>query len=558
MTATTTRPHLPLLVALVALMLSLLLANAYPLLDPDEGRNAEIAREMAVSGDMIVPHLAGMPYLDKPPALFWLSSAALKLFGNEPWVPRAPAALAAAVVLALVVRRGQRFGGDAFGLRVAALLFPAPLFMLLSAYVIFDMLLALCVGVVWLGILSEMDDLAPAPGGPDATRDANARMLQRAVMFAALTAGVLVKGPVMLAWAIGGSLGAALFARSRAPLAWLSWWPGWVMVFGVAGGWFALATRRFPEYPRYAFLEESLQRMTSNSFRREQPAWFAPVVVLGGALPWSLATPWSRHVSRESRIGLGFVAFALVFFTVSHSKLVTYLLPCLPMFAYAAAEAWSDPARARRGAWGLTIVFAVLALGFAVAGWSDLLERVKPALDANVGTAAKVIAGCFAYVVVRSAIATQGRADRAFVGVLLFTPVVLLAAGGALLGYAHATSGAPLARALESFGPLVTVRYESCYSPGTDFLLGRVSTIVSADGHETTSEYQARYRETLARRRQWTPLASAPGRDVDVVVRPAHADSKVPAAATEIFRDRRFIAWRMDARPSPAGADSVR
>jgi 4-amino-4-deoxy-L-arabinose transferase-like glycosyltransferase len=554
MHAAPTRPHLPLMIAIAALMVSLLLANAYPLLDPDEGRNAEVAREMAVGGDMIVPHLAGMPYLDKPPALYWLASAGIKLFGNEPWVPRAPASIAAAILLALVVRRGQRFGGDAFALRAAGLLFTAPLFLLLSAYVIFDMLLALCVGVVWLGVLSELDDLAPEAMPSEAAEEARvprgqARTLRRLVMFAAVAAGVLTKGPVMLAWAVGGSLGATLLTRRRTPLAWLAWWPGWLAMFAVAGGWFTLATRRFPEYPHYAFVEESFGRMTSNTFHRQQPWWFAIVVLLGGALPWSLATPWSRDVSRESRVGLGFVAFALLFFTISHSKLVTYLLPAIPMLAYTAAEAWSDPARARRGAWTLAALFGVLAIGFAYAGWGDALDHVKPALDPGAATSAKVIAGSFAYVTFRSVIAASGRPGGAFVGALLFTPVVLFAAAGPLLGYAATQSGESLARAIQNAAPAAPVRYESCYSPGTDFLLGRTAVIVSTDGHELTSEYQMRYRATLVRRGQWTPLAVAPEGDADVVIRPATADTATPAGTTEFHRDRRFVAFRPTPTP---------
>ena len=70
-------PHLLGVVAVV-FAASLLLAGAFPLLDPDEGRNAEVAREMAADGDLVVPHLAGMPYLDKPPALFWGAAAAIR------------------------------------------------------------------------------------------------------------------------------------------------------------------------------------------------------------------------------------------------------------------------------------------------------------------------------------------------------------------------------------------------------------------------------------------------------------------------------------------------
>ena len=51
-------------VVAVSLAGSVLLAVSFPLIDPDEGRNAEVAREMLVKGDWVIPHLAGMPYLD--------------------------------------------------------------------------------------------------------------------------------------------------------------------------------------------------------------------------------------------------------------------------------------------------------------------------------------------------------------------------------------------------------------------------------------------------------------------------------------------------------------
>jgi 4-amino-4-deoxy-L-arabinose transferase-like glycosyltransferase len=537
------RSLLPFIVAFAAFLLSMLLATAFPLLDPDEGRNAEIAREMAVDGGLLVPHLAGMPCLDKPPGLFWAAAAAIRVAGNEPWAARLPAVLAAALTLGLLTRAAQRRGGRPFALRAAALLYTAPLFAMLSAYVIFDMPLTFCVTAVWLGLATELT------GGPSGRR--------RLWMFAAVTAGVLLKGPVMLAWALGGSLGAALLCRRPgsagcpAPLRWLAWWPGWLVVLGVAGGWFALASARFPEYPRYAFLEESIERLTTGSFKREQPWWFVPAVLAAGALPWSLATPWWRRrapgeeslLSVESRVGLGFVLFAAVFFTLSHSKLVTYLLPALPMLAWTAAEAWSDAERARRAAWGLAAVFVAIALAFGFAGFGPWLGRAGPPFD-SAGTSAKIIAACFAYVALRSAAAALGRPDRAFIGILLFTPVVLFAAGEPLLRYADSQSGEPLARAITAIAPDGFVRHEACYSPGTDFRLGRRSELVSALGHETASTYQARYRTALVARGQWTPLAAVPGTDpADVIVRPARGAPEPPLDCMEFFRDGRFVAY---------------
>ena len=533
MSATPGARALPVVVAAAALALSLLLAGAFPLVDPDEGRNAEVAREMAAGSDYLVPHLAGMPYLDKPPGLFWAAALSIRALGNTPRAARVPSAVASALTLWLVARLALRRRGAGFALTACALLFTAPLFAVLSAYVIFDMPLALCVTAVWVGLAEELE------------AGANAR--RRLLMFAAVTAGVFLKGPVLLAWVVGGSLGAALLLRSRAPLRWLAWWPGWVMVFAVAGGWFALATRRYPEYPRYAFLEESLERLTTGAFKRQQPAWFVPVVLIAGALPWSLATPWTAKLSRTARAGLGFVLFAAVFFTLSRSKLVTYLLPALPPLAWAAAEAWSDPARARRGAWALMVVFAALAAATAAAGWGPLLARMNPRPDATTVASARLLAqGLAALALFSMSVALSRRPRVAILNAAFFTPLLLASTGFALWHHASTQSGAPLASAIATLGG-GPVRYESCYSPGTDYLRGRISTIVSADGRETTSIYQVRYRESLIARGEWTPRAAPPpGDSTAVVVRPSRSGSAPPAGYVEFFRDWRFVGFRRD------------
>jgi 4-amino-4-deoxy-L-arabinose transferase-like glycosyltransferase len=471
------------LVLLASLAFSTFIARTLPLLDPDEGRNAEVGREMAMSGDVLIPHLAGMPYLDKPPAFFWLVSLSVRRFGHTPLAARLPSILASLITLALFGRAARRAGGDRFAWIAMALLASAPLFAGLSAYVIFDMLLTLCVTVVWLGVAAE------SAGGSSAWL--------RFAMFAAIALGILTKGPVMLAWMLGGSVGAALLMRSRAPLRWMAWWPGWVVGLGLPGLWLWSVSARFPEFAHYALLEESLERMTTDSFHRQQPWWFVPVVLIGGALPWSLITPWrsalgprsSPGVRVTATVGAGFLAFAAIFFTLSQSKLVTYLLPAFPPLAWVAATAWNETAGSRRR-W--IIRWAVLGVLTA------LLVVALPLLTPDLGpSGSKLAAG-------------------------------IARAGG---------------------GPLC---YRRCYSPGTDYLLGVTSPIVSLNGVETTSNYIVRYRDALKARGQWRALGGVP-RDFSGLVVINQRDSLLIPRDAWVFRDgERFAAYRIGSAPDTA------
>ena len=522
---------------------SLVLASSYPLIDPDEGRNAEVAREMLAIGDWVIPHLAGMPYLDKPPGLFWAEVLAFQMFGVTPFAARLPAAVAGAAILWMAGGFALERAGRRRALILAALLATAPLFAVLSAYVIFDMLLAACVTAVWIGVAREVLDAEAGQsraGGP-------ARAFG---IHLALALGVLVKGPVMLAWGIGGSLGAALLLRSRVPLAWALRWPGWLLFLALAGGWFAAALARHPEYLRYAFVDETFRRMTTGAFEREQPWWFVPAVLAGGALPWSLATPWGRGLGTVSRAALGFVLFAAVFFTLSRSKLVTYLLPALPMLAWVAAEAWGDARRAARGGAVLGVLLALIAVPAAIFGTERKLAEwalfENPGLVAWAMQAARGLAiACVLLAALAFAGAWRRRAALAVLAAALFAPAVLVIGGRMGAALAGAESGAPLAEAIRAHDSGARVRYEYCYSPGTDFLLGRGGWFVTETGHEFTSNYQVIYRETIEGRGRWVPSPAprfAP--PADVIVRPVRRrDLEPPAGWVEFHRDRRFVAY---------------
>src|SRR5439155_748791 len=108
---------LPQLVILLALSLLFFLPKlGMPFLDPDEGLYATIAQEMLGDGDWVIPHVNGLPYLEKPPLYFWLTALAFRVAGPSEWATRLPSALAALGTVILTWRVGRRLYGARAGL----------------------------------------------------------------------------------------------------------------------------------------------------------------------------------------------------------------------------------------------------------------------------------------------------------------------------------------------------------------------------------------------------------------------------------------------------------
>src|ERR1700687_63928 len=92
-----------------------------PLFDPDEGRYAEIPREMLSGGDWVIPHLNALVYLEKPPLQYWLTALAFRSFGQNEFAARLCTGLAGYLTLATVFFLGRKLWGIEAGVRALLL-----------------------------------------------------------------------------------------------------------------------------------------------------------------------------------------------------------------------------------------------------------------------------------------------------------------------------------------------------------------------------------------------------------------------------------------------------
>ena len=324
------------LAALLAVVVLVWFANldARRLIRPDEGRYAEIAREMAETGDWITPRLNGLKYFEKPPLQYWLTAAAFRVFGPDEWTARWWPAVSGALCVLLVWFTGRRTlgreAGDYAGLVFVSMLWPVANGHLntLDMGLTFFLTAALCAFLI-----------AEHPSTHAATRG---RWVLAA--WVACAGAVLSKGLVGLVIPGGAITGYLLVTRDWALLRRLRLLPGLALLTLLCAPWFVAVTAANPEFPDFFFVREHFQRYLTPVHRRSEPGWYFVPLLVAGTLPWTLlagrALVEAVKAERVSPAGharvllLAWIVFVFAFFSASSSKLPSYILPIFPALAW--------------------------------------------------------------------------------------------------------------------------------------------------------------------------------------------------------------------------------
>ncbi len=335
--------------------------RSLPLIDRDEPRFAEASREMLQSGNWIVPTFNKAPRYDKPPLIYWMQVACYKVFGDNEFAARLPAALCTALIAILLILWGGRLADRTTGLRAAVIFVLCVQVFVHGRAAVADPPMVLCVvAAAWLGwewIRQPKNHLIAAG------------------FWIVLALGFVAKGPI--AWV---PIGMALwltrrYQRQGSTVPSLTVWIlgflgmlGLVCLWGIPAlaqtkGEFAAKGLGEHVVGRSLIAMEGHGSASILGYIATLPLYF--LTVFPSFFPWSVWLPsvirfHKRRPSEEAAYLLCGTILTFGIFTVSRTKLPHYTLPAFPFLALLVAFWWREnksSAQFRKVAWATATVF---------------------------------------------------------------------------------------------------------------------------------------------------------------------------------------------------------
>ncbi len=354
--------------------------GSYPLSNPDEGRYAEIPREMVATGDYVTPRLNGVNYFEKPPLVYWTTAVCLKLFGPSEWSMRATPALFALAGVLLTYAAARRLHGREAGLLAAAVLGTSILYFVIAHIMLLDMAVSvLMASTLFCFILGVRE----APG---ARRRWLFYGLYASAALATLTKGLigfLVTGAVMFLW--------LLIFNQWKRLRPLHLPSGIALFLLIAAPWHILAAQQNETWAHRYFVYEHWERFTTPAASRPGAWHYFVWIVLAGLIPWTgflwsatrdaLRGGWAKkNENADAWFFVTWAVFIFLFFSKSHSKLASYILPIFPALAVVIGGWLAQAMRAEDGAKRLRVGLGVFSFFCGLLALALCVVVSRPAL----------------------------------------------------------------------------------------------------------------------------------------------------------------------------------
>ena len=496
-------------------------------MDDVDSVQAQIARNMLVSGDWVTARLDGVPYLEKPALIYWTIALSYKIFGVHDWSARIPVALSALALSWVTAAFGVWAFGKRAGFYAGLCISTCVGLFLFTRVLIPDVTLTFTTALAMWAFLRAIDHEEPRP------------RLWAFLFAASLGAGLLLKSLIAIVFPVGAAIVYLLLTRHL--FSWKIWkrlhpFTGTLVILLIAAPWHILAMLRNPPYfvftlhsgPNsyhgflwFFFINEQLLRFLNMRYPRDYntvPRLYFWLFHLIWLFPWSVYLPAVAKLSfkpidragRARLLSLCWLGFVLIFFTFSTTQ-EYYSMPCYPALALLIGSAMAtENVWVRRGTRTLAVIATCAAIAAFAIYWnvrnlpapgdiSSALSRNPKSYSLSLGHMLDLTLPSFAYLRIPLLLAAiaffvgalgnlRSTGLRAFLASALMMVLFFHAARAAMVVFDPYLSSRPLAEALLK-SPDGTLIVERHYYPTSSIFFYSNRTALLLNGRVQNLEY---------------------------------------------------------------------
>jgi len=311
--------------------------GAMPLTDPDETFYAETAKEMLTRGEIITPYIFGKPQFEKPPLYYWLVISSFKAFGVNEFAARFPSAIIGILGVIGIYLLGSALVSRKTGFLAGVVLATSIQYLVLSRGCVTDILLGVTILYAFLFFFY-------------AYLAGSGKTKWYLLSAACLGLAVLTKGPIGLLLPAAIIALYMLFTGEIKRLKEIPIFRGAVVFLIVALPWYLLAYKAHgSEFIDAFFGFHNVVRFLHPEHASGDIFYYYAPIIAVGFLPWTIFLPmgiWqslrekSKAIKKADLFLLLWFLVIVIFFSISRTKLPTYVFPVYPALALLLGRMW--------------------------------------------------------------------------------------------------------------------------------------------------------------------------------------------------------------------------
>jgi 4-amino-4-deoxy-L-arabinose transferase len=341
---------------IVLLLILLFRIDSWGVSETSEARYAQISKEMLESNDFLHPQLMGIKHYHKPPVTYWITVISFKIFGIDSYGARFPLQVAVLIQVFLIYGIAMILFKDRFFAFYAAVLyFSLPAVIISTRALTTDAFLTTFILASIYSWMKAIDN------------NSSNRKVFYLLFYVFLGLGFATKGPVVIIFPLIVIVALRMQGK-RMGMGYYMQILGLIVFLAIGFSWFIYLFLEDQRFFNYFFFNHTIERFATDTFQRSEPFWFYLLVIPATSFPWAFFLFrylfHLRKLDYDKVLLFSFwILVPVIFFSISQSKLILYVLPVYSGIALGSIWVWRHINDTKKNLWGkISFIYHIISL----------------------------------------------------------------------------------------------------------------------------------------------------------------------------------------------------